>query len=105
MRPVKPCPSKAYLMTLPCATLALYWKTALEGQLAQLVQADGEDAAGSALGKALRKEVASAEKFARLAPRADREVRRAPACNAPLFVLTVFRVRRRRARWRSTRPC
>ena len=75
MRPVKPCPSKAYLMTLPCATLALYWKTAVEGQLAELVQADGEGAASSALGRALAKEVSSAEKFARLAPRADREVR------------------------------
>ena len=43
MRPVKPCPSKAYLMTLPCASLALYWKTALGGQLAELV--DVEDKA------------------------------------------------------------
>ena len=71
MRPVKPCPSKAYLMTLPSETLAHYWTVALQGQLEALVGADGEGARETPLGKALVTELHSAAKFLRLAAKAD----------------------------------
>lgn len=76
MRPVKPCPSKAYLMTLPSETLAHYWTLALQGQRDALLQAEGPEAEASPLAAALQAELASSAKFLRLAARADKEAER-----------------------------
>jgi hypothetical protein len=87
-RPTKPRPSKDYLMTLSSTALKEMWTNALKNQRQALIDANGPEAERSALARALKDEVKTAESFD--TDKADRQWAKALAAGASASAPTTF---------------